>query len=125
VNPKSKHNQKWIIHQEKTLSYPSWEVLDYIIDWENPERIQQGRTTGLVDLKVLQIENEHSKIVTVKDIDQHKPFVLVSKMLWKEVDKDYFFLVNKAVSNPEAFVKEKEPGTSFINMHDIMTVQGR
>ena len=95
------------VHREATFNFPSWEVTDHLIDWDNPDRIVIQRSLGEVSSEVLHLENEHSKIVqSVIALPLMKPKRLVAKLLWKELKKDYYFCdinpVNKA-NDPKEF----------------------
>ncbi|GMH75814.1 hypothetical protein TrST_g6 [Triparma strigata] len=91
----------WRVHLELSINFPSWEVMDYILDWDNPERCAANRLLGETSNSVLHLENEHSKIVeTILLTSKTKVKQYVAKLMWKEISKDSFFCWTKTVKDP-------------------------
>jgi len=81
-------------HVQK-FKFPAWMVLDLINDWTAPEVISRGREKYEVSRSILEMENEHNKIVEVSFVFRifnrnAEPRQLVMRMIWKELNKDLY-----------------------------------
>ena len=94
----------WRIHLELSVHFPSWEVMDYLLDWENAERCAANRQLGETSNSVLHLENEHSKIVeTMVVVSRNKVKQYIARLMWKEISKDSFFCWTKTVDDPKVW----------------------